>query len=328
MPIRQMSVPGRVAVLKALADDTRFKIARALLEAPQCTEELAARLKRSPGTISFHLRKLDEAGLVSKHKTQYYLMYSLRTEILELPLAAFIQPTTEGKTAEQQRLKQFRQKVIRAFFKNGRLTQMPKQWRKQRIVLEEILPAFQEGRTYDESEVNERIHAFADDHCLIRRMMIEEQLLTRSGQDYRRVSKETPQMTSNPTASSIDEHTSKKDAKRAYLEAPRQAGIFRITNQKNGRVYLGSSLNLHGPLNKHQFTLSIGAHINKAMQADWKKDGEESFAFEVVEVIAPSDKPGFNIEDELSLLEDIWIEKEQIFTNPGRAYNRRKKIRE
>ncbi|MBN2527703.1 MAG: metalloregulator ArsR/SmtB family transcription factor [Deltaproteobacteria bacterium] len=317
--IRQMSAAARIAILKALADETRLKIAAALLESPHCTEELATRLKRTPATISFHLRKLDDAGLVVKRKNQYYLMYALRPELLETTLAMLISPDAGVNTEEQSRMNQYRQKVVRTFFKNGRLIQMPKQWRKRRIVLDEILPAFEVGRDYDETEVDACIHAFADDHCLIRRMLIDEKLMTRSGRTYRRALEEKKVMA---------DVTKKKEIKREFLDAPKEAGIFRITNTENGKVFLGSSLNLHGPLNKHRFTLSIGSHINKELQKDWKQYGEKAFVFEIVETVQPSDAPDFNVEDELELLEEIWTEKEKIFTDAARSYNRRKKIRE
>jgi len=117
-----------------------------------------------------------------------------------------------------------------------------------------------------------------------------------------------------------------KRLKREYQEAPKETGIFRITNTANGKIYLGSSLNLHGPLNKHAFMLKMGSHINKALQADWNKCGADAFAFEIVEKVKPSDDPAFNVEDELSLLEQIWIEKEQPFSERG--YNEGKKVRE
>lgn len=117
-----------------------------------------------------------------------------------------------------------------------------------------------------------------------------------------------------------------KRLKREYREAPREAGIFRITNTANGKVYLGSSLNLRGPLNKHGFTLRMGSHINKALQADYARFGERAFVFEIVETVRRTDDPSFRVEDELALLEEIWIERERPFS--GRGYNDRKTIRE
>jgi len=101
------------------------------------------------------------------------------------------------------------------------------------------------------------------------------------------------------------------DLKRAYKETPRQAGIFQIRNIQTGKILLGSSTNLHGPLNKHRFMLSIGSHDNAVLQQDWNRFGADAFTFEILEIVKPNDDPIFNIDDELTLLEQIWIEKLQ-----------------
>ena len=101
------------------------------------------------------------------------------------------------------------------------------------------------------------------------------------------------------------------ELRRAYKEAPRQAGIFQIRNIQTGKLLLGSSTNLAGPLNKHRFMLSIGKHDNAELQSDWKQYGAEAFTFEILEIVKPSDDPAFNLEDELTLLEQIWLEKLQ-----------------
>jgi group I intron endonuclease len=116
------------------------------------------------------------------------------------------------------------------------------------------------------------------------------------------------------------------DIKREYKESAKQAGLFVIKNSVNGKIYLGSSLNLHGPLNKHRFMLSMRSHLNKMLQQEWKEFGADSFTFEIVEVVENKDDPNFSIEDELTLLEEIWAEKLQPFGELG--YNRNGKIRE
>jgi len=107
------------------------------------------------------------------------------------------------------------------------------------------------------------------------------------------------------------------ELKRAYKEAPRQAGIYQVKNHQTGKILLGSSPNLHGPLNKHRFMLSIGRHDNPALQEDWNRFGAEAFTFEILEVVRPSDDPQFSVEDELTLLEQIWLEKLQPFGERG-----------
>jgi hypothetical protein len=113
------------------------------------------------------------------------------------------------------------------------------------------------------------------------------------------------------------EGKTRADLRRAYKETPRQAGIFQIKNVRTGRLLLGSSTNLHGPLNKHRFMLSIGKHDNQVLQKDWNQFGAEAFTFEILEVVKPSDNPLFNLDDELTLLEQIWIEKLRPFGDGG-----------
>ena len=50
-----------ITVLKALADDTRIKILRALCERDMYVELLAERLQLTPATVSFHMKKLTAA---------------------------------------------------------------------------------------------------------------------------------------------------------------------------------------------------------------------------------------------------------------------------
>jgi len=119
---------------------------------------------------------------------------------------------------------------------------------------------------------------------------------------------------------------SRRESKRAYKERAKPAGIFQVKNTVNGKVLLGSSLNLEGPLNSHKFMLSIGRHRNEELQKEWNEFGADKFVFEILEVVKISTEPGFNINDELSLLEEIWLEKLQPFGERG--YNRNTEIRQ
>jgi len=119
---------------------------------------------------------------------------------------------------------------------------------------------------------------------------------------------------------------SRQDLKREYRERQRPAGIFQVKNTVNGKVLLGSSLNLEGPLNAHKFMLSTGHHQNKALQKEWDEYGPDAFVFEILEVVEVRDDPNFSLRDELTLLEQIWLEKLQPFGERG--YNPDSKIRQ
>jgi hypothetical protein len=119
---------------------------------------------------------------------------------------------------------------------------------------------------------------------------------------------------------------SRQDLKREYKERKLTAGVFQVRNNANGKVLLGSSLNLDGPLNGHRFMLTIGKHPNETLQEDWNRDGPGEFTFEILEVVKVNDDPYFNLEDELTLLEQIWLEKTDPFGKRG--YNRDSRIRQ
>jgi len=120
--------------------------------------------------------------------------------------------------------------------------------------------------------------------------------------------------------------SSRQELKRAYQERPKPAGVFQIVNTVTGKVLLGSSLNLEGPLNAHRFTLTIGSHRNRALQADWNTYGADAFRFAILEVVKVTDGPHFSLDDELTLLEQIWLE--QLQPCGERGYNTDTKIRQ
>ena len=118
----------------------------------------------------------------------------------------------------------------------------------------------------------------------------------------------------------------RKELNREYQERPKPAGVFQVKNTVNGKVLLGSSLNLDGALNGHKFMLKVGSHRNKELLADWNKYGADKFVFEILEDVRVRDEPNFNLGDELTLLEMIWLEKLQPFGEKG--YNANDNIRQ
>jgi hypothetical protein len=118
----------------------------------------------------------------------------------------------------------------------------------------------------------------------------------------------------------------RQDVKREYRERKKQAGVFQVKNLANGKILLGSSLNLEGPMNAHRFMLTVRSHRNKALQKDWDEFGPDRFVFEILEVVKEKDDPHFDVRDELTLLEQVWIEKLSPFGDRG--YNAGPNIRQ
>lgn len=119
---------------------------------------------------------------------------------------------------------------------------------------------------------------------------------------------------------------SRKDIHLEYKERTKPAGVFQVKNTASNKVLLGSSLNLEGMLNRHRFMLKMGGHRNQVLQQEWNEYGAEQFVFEVLEEVQVKDDPNFNLEDELTLLELIWLEELQPFGERG--YNLNTRIRQ
>lgn len=173
-----------ILLFKCLSDKSRLQILKSLSIEDMDVERLAERLDLTPATISFHLKKLSEAGAVRSYKNQYYTVYSLCRDIFMTRIIDIISEESDEAALQTQREEQYRKRVIESFFEYGKLKSIPAQRKKERIILEEIAKAFEPGRIYTEREVNIIIADFHDDFCTIRRDMIGEKIMQRENGKY------------------------------------------------------------------------------------------------------------------------------------------------
>ena len=171
-----------ISLFKCLADKSRIQILKSLMEEDMYVERLSERL-----SISFHLKKLVDAGAVKSRKEQYYTMYAINGDVFNVSILDILKEKSEEKSLQDERDEAYRKKVIDAFFEYGKLKSIPSQRKKELIVLEEIAKAFEKGRDYTEREINLIIADFNDDFCTIRRDMISEHILTRDNMIYRKL---------------------------------------------------------------------------------------------------------------------------------------------
>lgn len=176
-----------IKLFKCLADKSRLQILKSLIQEDMYVERLAERLGLTPATISFHLKKLEDAKAVRSYKEQYYTMYSICQEVFMTKIIDIIKEESEVIDEQKQREEAYRNKVIAAFFEYGKLKAIPSQRKKERICLEEIAKSFEIGKPYDEKEVNGIIEGYFNDYCTIRRDMISEHIMRREGSTYVRI---------------------------------------------------------------------------------------------------------------------------------------------
>jgi len=170
-----------VAFFKALADANRLKIVGLLAQQSYSVEQLAAILCLRPSTISHHLSKLAEVGLVSFKADSYYNIYQLEEETLRKTRLLFSQKDLAA-VVENVDLDAYDRKVVEDFsLPDGRLKTIPAQRKKLEAVLRYVTKAFEPGVRYSEKQVNEMLARFHEDTATLRRELVGYGLMSREG---------------------------------------------------------------------------------------------------------------------------------------------------
>jgi ArsR family transcriptional regulator len=72
-----------VSLFHALSDETRLEIMERLKEGEQCVCDLTEALKTGQSRLSFHLKVLKDAGLITDRPEGRWVHYSLNTDTLK-----------------------------------------------------------------------------------------------------------------------------------------------------------------------------------------------------------------------------------------------------
>jgi ArsR family transcriptional regulator len=91
----------------ALSDETRLAVLEMLRDGEQCVCDLQDALDAAQSRLSFHLKVLREAGLVSDRKEGRWSYYRINTEALEEVHDLVRVLGTEGATGPKRSLKVF-----------------------------------------------------------------------------------------------------------------------------------------------------------------------------------------------------------------------------
>jgi hypothetical protein len=69
---------------------------------------------------------------------------------------------------------------LRAFISHGRIVTIPAKRTRRRLLLNQVAQAFEPGRRYPEAAVDEILKQIFDDHCALRRYLIDEEFMSRT----------------------------------------------------------------------------------------------------------------------------------------------------
>jgi len=171
-----------VRFFKALAEPNRLRIIGLLAQKPQSVERLASTLRIGESTVSHHLSKLAEAGLVSARAQGYYSIYALHTGTLAGMAKNILREETLPELAFGMDTDAYDRKVLATFSDaNGRIKAFPVQQRKFLVILRHILGEFEIGVKYTEKRVNEILSRYSADTATLRRSLVEHGFMAREG---------------------------------------------------------------------------------------------------------------------------------------------------
>ncbi len=172
---------------KVLADETRLKLLGLLATREQSVEELAAQLQLKTPTVSHHLARLKEIGLVGMRTDGNTHLYCLDAEALQTMSKGLLSSEKMASLVDDVSENAWERKVIKDFFDGTQLKEIPASRKKRSVILKWFASQFEHDVRYSEKQVNEIIQRHHEDASSIRRELIGERLMQRENGTYWRI---------------------------------------------------------------------------------------------------------------------------------------------
>lgn len=99
----------------------------------------------------------------------------------------------------------------------------------------------------------------------------------------------------------------KRTIKNEYKEIKSVMGVYRLFCSGSGMAYIGAGKDVYALLNRHRAELRLGTHRNRQLSEDWGRYGEQSFSFEIIRELKPSEDRFADYNKELKALTDRYI---------------------
>jgi hypothetical protein len=166
-------------LLRALLDPARLAVVGAVARHTRDADEIVAATGVERDEVVRTLAPFVQAGLVARDGPRFHVVAEAWSAVAQrLPRPAPPDPRIAfGMTDDET-------EVLGRFFSGTRLLEVPAQRNKRLVVLERLALEFEPGRRYEETEVNAVLRRFHDDHATLRRALVDESFLDRSGGRY------------------------------------------------------------------------------------------------------------------------------------------------
>ncbi|KGX84254.1 DUF2087 domain-containing protein [Pontibacillus marinus] len=171
---------------KALGDPTRIRIVTLLKQGPLHGQAIANKLGLKPPTITHHVAKLRDIGLVYQRRDRNTIYFYLDHKKLEFNANAILKIGEETKVTQEMKVEEKdKLSIIKNFFDaDGTLKQIPSQQKKKLVALAYMIRQLEPGKTYNEKEINEYIKQYHGDFATIRREWVMHHFMYRENGQY------------------------------------------------------------------------------------------------------------------------------------------------
>lgn len=174
---------------KVLSDENRLRMVGYLSDQEQRVSDLADLLNLKEPTVSHHIARLRELGLVTLRVDGNNRYYRLNTDALEEMNAHLfnleqinpraIQAEEDAQWIETLDVSDEDKQVLKGYIFNRRLKQLPPKEKKLQAILRWLITYFEQDRIYDEKQVNEILSRFHEDFAGLRRELVDFGFLDR-----------------------------------------------------------------------------------------------------------------------------------------------------
>ena len=171
-------------MLKVLADESRLTILTLLHEREHAAGELAQRIELTEPTVSHHLTRMREAGLITLRMAGNQRFYTVNErkladfkrlvgEIEQTPIVEET-PAADNSWIDALDWSAEDKTVLREHTANGQIERLPAKQKKVIVILRWLAMLFEPDRMYTEPEVNAILkERYAHDHVSLRRDLVD-----------------------------------------------------------------------------------------------------------------------------------------------------------
>jgi hypothetical protein len=172
-------VPDAATIVGLLADGDRRRVLAALVLGASTVDEVRGATGLPLRAVVTALGRLVDGELVVRtDEGRHHVLGEAfrRAAIAAAPARPAPDPTGDASEDEA--------KVLRTYFRGGRLTQIPAQRSKKLVVLDRLAQEFEVGVRYPERRVNAMLRRYHEDVAALRRYLVDEGFLDREAGVY------------------------------------------------------------------------------------------------------------------------------------------------